>query len=82
MSALKIPRSGLWPWILGGGLIVMAHLWLIGVALYAGAYDPGIGVRTVEIPYYVLLGAGICLPLFHWKLWLYRWIMKARGRAT
>jgi hypothetical protein len=71
--------AGLRPVILGGGLIVLAHLWLVGVALYAGAYDPGIGVRTVEIPYYVLLLAGICLPLFQWKLRLYRWIVKALG---
>jgi hypothetical protein len=61
-------------------LVILAHVWLIGVALYAGARDPDISIRTVEIPYYALLFLGICLPLFQMKVWIYRWLVKALGR--
>lgn len=58
-------------WLISAGLIALAHVWLLAVALFAGAWDHSISVTTVQVPYYSMLFAGICLALFSMKLWIF-----------
>jgi hypothetical protein len=70
------------PMMWGGLLFVAAQVWLVAIACYAGAWDPGIARRTVELPYYALIFLGLFLLIFQIKVWIYQRLTKGLRKST